>query len=322
MLKLLLILACLGCSADVSARDIRTNSNWLQVVAFAAHQTDYSGTFVYQYDGKVETSRITHVVQPDSEYEKIESLDGPRREVIRHHGKIWFYINHKMVQIDGDQSKVRFPALLPAQLSALSDSYVIKDSGSDRVAGVATQVITLQPKDGLRYARKIWAHTETGLLVKAIVLNEKNQVVEQYAFTDLKLGEQVDRAWVAPSTAAGLTGASQALSDPLKPVTQTRSGWGVDALPIGFKKTMEVQRLMPKKHTPATQLVYSDGLSAISVFIEANEADKDDSPSLTNRGALNLYRKVVDKHLLTVVGEVPERTVMQILDSVRFHGKK
>lgn len=321
MNKLLFILVCLGFAAGANARDVRTNTDWLRVVAFAAHQTDYSGTFVYQYDGKVETSRITHVVQPDSEYEKIESLDGPRREVIRHHGKVWFYINHKMVQVDAPQSKAQFPALLPAQLSALSDSYIIKDSGSDRVAGVTTQVLTLQPKDRLRYTRKIWAHIDTGLLVKAVVLDEKNQVVEQYAFTDLKLADQVDRAWVEPSTAAGLTGASQALSDPIRPV-QIHSGWVVDALPIGFKKTMEVQRLMPEKHTSATQLVFSDGLSAISVFIEVNDTDKDDNTSLTNRGAVNLYRKVVDKHLLTVVGEVPARTVMQILASIRYNGKK
>jgi len=41
----------------------------------------------------------------------------------------------------------------------------------------------------------------------------------------------------------------------------------------------------------------------------------------SSHGALNLYHKVVDKYLYTVVGEVPPRTVMQVLDSIRFNGK-
>jgi sigma-E factor negative regulatory protein RseB len=70
-----------------------------------------------------------------------------------------------------------------------------------------------------------------------------------------------------------------------------------------------------------TQLVFSDGLSAISVFIEAADADEDDAEGLSSRGALNLYRKVVDLNVITVVGEVPPRTVIQVLDSVRYNAK-
>jgi sigma-E factor negative regulatory protein RseB len=78
---------------------------------------------------------------------------------------------------------------------------------------------------------------------------------------------------------------------------------------------------MSGKHAPVIQLVYSDGMSAISVFIETADADEDDTEGLSNRGALNLYHKVVDQHLFTVVGEVPARTVMQVLNSIRFNGK-
>jgi sigma-E factor negative regulatory protein RseB len=62
-------------------------------------------------------------------------------------------------------------------------------------------------------------------------------------------------------------------------------------------------------------------MGAISVFIEPSDSDEDDNEGLSNRGAVNLYHKVVDKHLYNVVGEVPPKTIMQILDSVRFNGK-
>lgn len=303
-------------AANVCATEGASRLDWLKTAAFAGHQTDYSGVFVYQYGNHVETSRISHVVETDSEYEKLESLDGPKREIIRHHGQVWCYSNHKLVQVDSQQGPGRFPLLLPAQLSALSENYQVKEAGVERVAGYNTQVVVYQPRDNLRYAHKIWVHTDSGLLLKSAVLNEKNQVVEQYAFTELKIGSEVDRAWVASST----PGNSKPALNKAAPIVN--SGWVVDALPNGFKKTMEILRPMHGKHAPVTQLVFSDGLSAISVFIEPADADEDDNEGLTSRGAVNLYHKVVDKHLYNVVGEVPPKTVMQVLDSVRFNGKQ
>lgn len=334
-----LLLVLLLVVANAGAGERQTSLDWLKTVAFAAHQTDYSGVFVYQYDDRVETSRITHVVEPDSEYERLESMDGPKREIIRHHGQVWCYTNHKMVQVGIQQARNRFPALLPEQISALSENYQVKEVGMERVAGYNTQVILFQPKDGLRYAHKIWAHTDSGLLLKAAVLSDKNQAVEQYAFTQLQIGGRVDRSWFKQDASPGSgkpgdgysSGRGHVAADGLhvmheapesamsgKPVN---SGWVADALPAGFKKTMEVERPMRGKQAPVTQLVFSDGLSAISIFIEPSDTDEDDMDGLTSRGAVNLYHKVVDKRLITVVGEVPPRTVMQTLDSVRYNGQ-
>lgn len=307
----------LGLCLAAGTADAASIPEWLKTAAFAGHQTNYSGVFVYQYGNHVETSRISHVVETDSEYEKLESLDGPKREIIRHHGQVWCYQNHKMVQVDSQQAG-RFPFLLPDQLAALNENYQAKELGTDRVAGYNAQVVLYQPRDSLRYAHKIWVHTESGLLLKSAVLNEKNQVVEQYAFTELKIGGDIDRSWVVSSAARPGFGRNKPVQS--KPVVN--SGWVVDALPGGFKKTMEIMRPMRGKHAPVSQLVFSDGLSAISVFIEPADADEDDNEGLTSRGAVNLYHKVVDKHLYNVVGEVPPRAVMQVLDSIRFNGNK
>lgn len=308
-------------AANTYAGEQQVSLDWLKTVAFAAHQTDYSGVFVYQYDNRVETSRITHVVELDSEYEKLESLDGPKREIIRHHGQIWCYINHRMVQVDSQQVRGRFPSLLPEQLSALSSNYLIKEAGMERVAGYNTQVILFQPKDNLRYAHKIWAHTDSGLLLKAAVLGDKKQVIEQYTFTQLQIGGNIDRSWVGAKDFAGYGAELPVPPETAMGGTAINSGWVVDALPAGFKKIREIQRPMRGKHAPVIQIVFSDGLSAISIFIEPDDGDEDDADGLSSRGAVNLYHKVLDKHLITVVGEVPPRTVMQALDSVRYNGK-
>ena len=299
----------------------QTPADWLEIAAFAGHQTNYSGIFVYQYDNRVETSNIIHVIEPTGEYEKLESLDGPRHEIIRHDGHLWSYINHKMVQVGNQHERSGFPSLLPEQLSALGLNYQAKLQGVERVAGYNAQVILFQPKDNLRYSHKIWVHTDSGLLLKAAVLGDKNNVVEQYAFTQLQIGGKIDRAWVKDCDAVGAHG-KMTMKDPTDDgITPTKSGWVADTMPSGFRKTMEILRRMRGKHAPVTQIVYSDGLSAISIFIEPNDEDEDDVDGLSSRGAVNLYHKVVDQNLITVVGEVPPRTVMQVLDSVRYNGK-
>lgn len=305
--------------AAARAEEGQASLDWLKTVAFAGHQTDYSGVFVYQYDNHVETSSIVHVAEKDSEYEKIESLDGPKREIIRHHGQVWSYINHEMTQVDSQQGRSRFPSLLPEQLSALSMNYQARQVGVERVAGYNAQVLVFRPKDNLRYTHKIWVHTDSGLLLKAAVLDDKDRIVEQYAFTQLQIAGKIDRSWVKLAvTPSAADSHKQAVS--ANAPTPIHSGWVVDALPAGFKKSTEILRPMRGKHRPVTQIVYSDGLSAISLFIEENDKDEDDVDGLSSRGSVNMYHKVVDKHLITVVGEVPPRTVMQVFDSARYNG--
>lgn len=312
----LLLLAVNACAEELDPA-------WLKIVAFAAHQTEYSGIFVYQFDNRVETSRITHIVEPDSEYEKLERLDGPKREIIRHHGQMWCSTDRKMIQVDSQQGRKKFPSLLPDQLTSLSANYQIKGAGQERVAGYNTQVILFQPKDNLRYTRKIWAHTDSGLLLKAAVLGDKNQVVEQYSFTQLQIGGGIDRSWITSFASGAGSASGKAGSELASPGTgqPVNSGWIVDTLPAGFKKTLEISRPMRGKRAPVTQIVFSDGLSAISVFIEPADEDEVDLEGLSSRGAVNLYHKLVDRNLITVVGEVPPRTVIRTLESVRYNGK-
>lgn len=298
----------------------QANLNWLKTAAFAGHQTEYSGIFVYQYGNRLETSKITHLIEDDSEYERLESLDGPKREIVRHHGQVWCYLNHKMVQVGSQQRRGGFPALLSDELTALNQNYTIKDVGLGTVAGYSAQILLFKPKDNLRYTHKLWVNTDTGLLLKATVLGDRGQVVEQYAFTQLKIGGDFDRASLMPkrSNEKAPTDTPKVASGNLEAY---KSGWVADAIPVGFKKVTEVQRPMPGKHAPVTQMVYSDGLSAISVFIEPADSDEDDVEGLSSRGAVNVYHKVVDSQLYTVVGEVPPRTVMQVLDSIRYNGR-
>lgn len=322
----LLLVAVAGAFADplrayADPLEQQNQLNWLKTMAFAVHQTDYSGTFVYQYDNHVEISRITHISDRDGEHGRLEGLDGARREIIRNNGQVWCYLGDRKMRLEERQGGRGFPELLPEQLSLLNENYLIKEAEEDRVAGFRAHAMIFQPKDSLRYVHKMWVHSDSGLLLKAAVLDERGRTVEQYAFIQLAIGGDIDRSWIpAEDPANPVAHKSQAASASRVEPPGYASGWQVDMLPAGFKKIMEIRRPMRGKKEPVIQIVYSDGLAGISVFIEKADNDADDRPGLSSQGVIQIYSKQIDDRLITVVGEVPPRTVMQVVDSVRYGG--
>jgi len=66
-------------------------------------------------------------------------------------------------------------------------------------------------------------------------------------------------------------------------------------------------------------IVYSDGLAAISVFIEPLPSPKV-VPHLSHKGAVNIYTTPVAEYMVTVLGETPAATVMQVANSLELRG--
>lgn len=287
---------------------------WLQRIATAARTLTYSGTFIYQHGSRVETSRIAHHVDPaGNEFEKLETLDGPVREVIRNNDEVKCYLPYsKTVKIEKRQAKA-FPALLPERLSSLSESYNIRLGGHDRVAGFDCQVLFLEPKDGMRYGHRLWADAATGLLVKSVMVDEQGAAVEQFAFTQLAIGGPIDKELLRPKFAGG--GKDWREDRPGQAVAAD-SGWQIGNQPPGFKKVMELKRSLPGKSAPVTHIVLSDGLVAVSVFIEPLPSGDRPVQGISKQGAINVFSRPVADYLVTVLGEAPATTVVQIGNSV------
>ena len=288
---------------------------WLQKVANAARTLDYTGTFVYQHGDKVETSRIWHFVDGGRELEKLEVLDGPAREVIRTDDEVLcFYPDTKTARIDKRRSKP-FPALLPDQLASLTEYYDVRMGEKERVAGREAQLMILDPKDGLRYGHRFWADVATGLLLKARMINERKEMVEQFAFTQVSFGGSVDKEALKPKYDAHGPG-WKLDSSSMAEGASTDSGWVVGSYPAGFRKIMETKRTLPGRPTPVSHIVYSDGLAAISIFIEPLGANTRSEQGVWHQGAINIYKRSVNDYMVTVLGEAPSATVVQMGRSV------
>lgn len=312
-----LLLAASGAGAEQFSTD---DLLWLNKMVFSSRHTDYSGTFIYQSGSFIETSRITHLTEGENEYERLESLDGERSEIIRKNDQVWCYRGDKKLMVAKREGARTFPALLPEQLSLLQENYLIRHEEDDRVAGFPAHGILFKPRDKMRYTHKMWSHSDSGLLLKSVVIDDHDHVIEQYAFTQLNIGGDIERKWIGAHKADGQSSKDRAVSAPGLQAAHSESGWVVYALPAGFKKMTEVSRLLKGGQLPVIHLVYSDGLAGISVFIEKLGDKSGANTGLFSKGVIQVYTKVLDANLITVVGEVPARTVIQVAESVRYGG--
>lgn len=297
---------------------------WLQRIASAAREVNYQGTFVYQYGDRVETSRIIHLVDDKGEHEKLEALDGPPREIIRSNDTVQCYLPaDKTLKVDRRKPRQTFPALRPEQLSSLQEFYRIRTVGIERIAGHETQVLAVEPKDGLRYGYKLWAEAGSGLLLKRAMLDDAQRVVEQIAFTQVEIGKPIDRDLLKPRFEAHVAEWSRSESGETEAggAAGSASGWRIQEQPPGFRKVLETRRKLAGKPHTVTHIMLSDGMAAVSVFIEPIGSKQPPVQHLSTQGTINVYSRQVDSYLVTVVGETPAATVMKIGNSVAHEGR-
>jgi sigma-E factor negative regulatory protein RseB len=306
-----------------SAQEAQT---WLKKIQSAAQRLNYSGTFVYQQGNQMRTSRITHLLEGTNEIEKLEILDGEPREYIRRNDEVVCYVpESRTLLVEKGAPNDVFPAILAANPAELGEHYRVRKGETGRVAGFDCQAIVLEPKDNLRYGYKLWAEKSTGLLLRAQTLNERGEVVEQIAFTQLAIGN-IDPGRVKPSFNTSGWRVEHAVTS-----KANLQGWNVRSLPPGFRKVREVKRLVsdarPDSIAPAVQvgqreiaqMVFSDGLAAISIFIEPSSQSR--TEGTLQQGGLNILGKRYGDYWLTVVGEVPAAAIRQVANSIEFAPK-
>ena len=306
-----LLLACSGLAQAQSPETL----GWLRKIHDATQKLSYSGTFVYQHGGRSETSRITRDAQAD--IERLEVLDGVPREIVRTRDTVRCYLPDSRVlkidkRIDREGADRSFPALLPDRIGALARHYEIELGEARRIAGFDCQAVVLKPRDNLRYGYRLYADAKSGMLLKAVTFDAKGDAVEQFTFTQLSIGG-VTRDQVKPRHAAREWKVEDTKAAPAR-----LPGWGLSAELPGFRKVIELTRRMGESRAVA-QMVYSDGLAAVSVFIEPMAGSGDAVQSgVASLGAIHIYTREVADHRVTVVGETPAASVQRIGNAVEY----
>ncbi len=302
-------------AAQAQAADEGEGWQWLKKVQEAARQADYAGVFTWQQGASLQSSRIVHIVDGTGERERVEVLDGAAREFIRHNDVVQCLVPEKNLVLVEEQRIQRFPSLMLEQDAAVDEHYDLSVGPSgQRVAGRNCTLIDIRPRDTLRYGHRLCVDEETDLLLKAQTLNEFGQVIDQIAFTSLQLGDEVQAEQLAPAWDTTGWKVVQTAGEDIK---AEDLGWRIPP-PAGFRYVAQMAR-PTRSGQSMTHLVLTDGLAAISVFLEPVSERPSGQPTPSrSAGAMSIHGLRVADYWLTLVGEVPLGTLKTLAGQVEY----
>jgi sigma-E factor negative regulatory protein RseB len=308
------------CCCFVQSAYAADGAELLENMSEAMQSRTYSGTFIYRHKDNVETLKIIHRNQSGRIDERLITLSGKQREIVRSDSVVTcIWPESQLVMVDKSHPRSNFPGVMFEDLERVQQHYTLNvHPETERVAGRDCTIVDVQPKDQFRYGYRLWIDRENNLLVRSDLLDADQQPIEQVMFTELSVHESLpDQAFKSELMSDKFR--RREIDESGKKSTDAsaaaKSDWRVGQLPPGFVMQLHRQRVKKDSNVEIQHMVFSDGLASVSVFIEPGDVNKR-LEGKRRRGGLNIYSKVVEGEHVTVVGEVPKQTVELIAGSV------
>jgi sigma-E factor negative regulatory protein RseB len=310
------LLAFTARAADGAGDDPRL---WLERMSRALATENYDGLFTHSTGNQTETMRIVHRSEKGRSVERLVSLDGSGREIVRTRDEVHAYLPDRrvvLVEPRGDDGSLL--KALPTPGPTLDRYYEISVAKGSRLLGREVRVIDVRPRDIYRYGYRLWLDVETSMPLQSVVVNGAGRPVEQIRFTRLELKDKIPARDIEPTVdAAGFRWIRTDRKLAAMPQLPAKGGWRPLRVPPGFRLVASRLQPVPGSALPAHHLIFSDGLAAISVFIEPGPpAAGPRPPESSSMGSANAYSTSIQGHVVTAIGEVPAATVREIANSV------
>lgn len=284
----------------------RSVAEWLERMHEASRRRNYIGTLVVSSNtGAMSSARIWHACDGQQQLERVESLTGAPRSTFRRNDEVVTFLPEaRVARTERREVLGLFPDLLKSSETSIPEFYAARRLGSDRVAGFVADVVHLLPKDQMRYGYRIWSEKKSGLVVKLQTLDHDHSVLEQSAFSELQLDAPV-RVEKLNQMMAATGGWRVEKADTVK-CSAAAEGWQLRAPVAGFRPVNCYRRPAPEGNM---QWIFSDGLAAVSLFVEAYEPRRHQQEGLLASGATQTLTRRMQDWWLTAVGEVPPQTL-------------
>ncbi len=294
---------------------------WLMEMSRALRTLNYQGVLVYLHGRQLEAMRLVHRAGGDGEHERIVSLNGVPREVLRDPRRVTCVLpDAKAVLVEKSRPRRVFPGTLPLDLARIERHYVLVLGGRDRVAGRTARIVEVRARDHYRYGYRFWIDEESRLPLKFDVVDSGGTPIEQMMFTQIQVGGPIPESLLQPALPReGYTWyTEQASPEEGHPGPLAEAGkWTVSAAPPGFELTMHRVGRLPAGRRPVEHLMLSDGLASVSVYIDRPETNEGFMEGLSRMGAMSAFGARVGGYQVTAVGEVPPVTVEMVARSTR-----
>lgn len=315
MLALILFPVCAANAGSLN--NPKEAKDWLEKMSRATSNLSYEGTFVYRRDNQLTAMQIVHVANDKGQRERIVSLNGLAREVIREDDRVLSIIPNKERRIV-DQRRIgrAFSPQSLGSIKGIDKHYHLSLGGEDRVAGKVSRLLVISPRDAYRYGYRVWIDIDNGLLLQSDLVDENGGAMEQVMFTALKILDGSPASIANTISPLPPANESPANSRQFQPPPQWGT-WKVGKLPPGFSLVEHYHQLHGEKRAAFEHMIFTDGLASVSVFVETQASDG--APSFTGiskMGAMNAFGTIIDGKQVTVVGEVPLATVQLVGESI------
>lgn len=263
---------------------------------------EYSGELVYSRSGEMSTYSISH--QLGQAQENIIRLDGAASE----QAESFSLANFGNLHTSG------------------MEAYAFDLGGDANVANQPCKVVVVRPKDKMRYLHRYCIAPSNGMLLKYSLMDREQKVLEQLIFTKLSISPPLAPAEAAQPVALARLAAPSVASPAIAAAPLAETGieeegkkilesWEFQNLPPGFK----VVKVVPERESDdAHQIVLSDGMTSVSVFIAPAASAKDINDVSYSSGATHILGLELAGHVITFVGEVPSATLQSIQKGLRY----
>jgi len=315
---LALVLAMPAAGADERADPGR----WIERMGAALEELNYEGTLVELAGDRATVMRVVHRHEGGQTSERLTAIDGVGREIIRQGDEVTCILpDERLVLVDRRDNVPAAASHLGTRLGGRphfpAAHYRLALEPGPVLAGRPTQLVVVEPADALRYGYRLWLDAATALPLKVQVAGAGGAVIEEVMFADIRLGEPIAQAAVQASQPTA--GYAWRRAAPAPGPAATPAPWTAARLPPGFVQQAATTK-PGRSAAPVTQLVYSDGVATVSVFIEPGAGPGPDAvaasptavPGGTRLGSASLYTLVRSGHRVTAMGEVPAHTVEMI----------
>lgn len=291
---------------------------WLERMSDAIATLNYDGLFTHSTGGQTESMRIVHRVERGRSLERLVSLDGSGREIVRTREEVHAYLpDRKVVLVEPRGDDGSLLKALPTPGPKLDRYYDLSAREGRKILGRDVVVIDVRPKDAYRYGYRLWLDAATAMPLRSVVGNGAGQPLEQILFTRLEIKDRIPAREIEPTVdATGFQWIRTGRKVAAMPQLPANAGWRPIRVPPGFRLVASRLQPMPGSPMPAQHLIFSDGIAAISVFIEPASAGGPRPPEASSMGSANAFSTSVQGHVVTAVGEVPPATVREIASSV------
>ena len=192
----------------------------------------------------------------------------------------------------------------------VAELYAVSLARGPKVAGKATQVLHLRPRDTLRLGHVLALEEQSGVILRSDTISEKGELLERHEFATLTISK------IPASANSPATGPSVRTEGTVNGAQEERPRYvKVPGLPDGYRASLA-------RGYEGRALFVSDGIAAATVIFEPLPGTVKPGEGAVRRGATLTYTRgslVSGKNILvTVIGEVPLAAARVIADAVKL----